>query len=137
MPSFISSIPRQLALKNFVLFSCILKRDSVTKYFSVATVSLINERCHFELWQNLYRGFFGYFIQHCFICRPSDARMNSGLLRLWHRQPDALTTRLYLIHNRLDGLDHIHSRLDLIHSAISHPQSARPLSHSARSHPLG
>jgi hypothetical protein len=39
---------------------------------------------------------------------------NPGLLRLWHWQPDALTTRLDLIHN----------------SAWSHP-------HSARSHPLG
>ncbi len=39
------------------------------------------------------------FIQHCFICRPSDSTVsNPGLLRLWLWQSDALTTRLDLIH---------------------------------------
>ncbi len=64
-------------------------------------------------------GFFQYFIQHCFFCRPSDPlcrRMlgsNPRLLRLRHWLSDALTTRigiitlLGLIHNRL-GLIHLH-----------------------------
>ncbi len=39
-----------------------------------------------------------YFIQHCFICRPSDSTVSAdaggsgieqGLLRLWHGQSDA------------------------------------------------
>jgi hypothetical protein len=50
---------------------------------------------------------------------------NPALLRLWHWQPDALISRLDLIHTRLDliytPLDLIHIRLDLIHnSAGSH-----------------
>jgi hypothetical protein len=49
----------QLALKNFILFSCILKRDSVTKDFPVSPVSLINERCHFELLAESLKGIFG------------------------------------------------------------------------------
>jgi hypothetical protein len=47
-----------------------------------------------------------YVIQHCFICRPSDPlcrrMLNPGLLRHRHWQPDALTTRLDLIHTRQD-----------------------------------
>jgi hypothetical protein len=52
--------------------------------------------------------FFMYVIQHCFICHPSDSTVsedlgsNPGLLRLWHRQPDALTTWLDLIPTWLD-----------------------------------
>jgi hypothetical protein len=49
-----------------------------------------------------------FFIQLCFICRPSDytvsedAGIESGLLLLRHWQSDGLTTRLYVINNRLD-----------------------------------
>jgi hypothetical protein len=51
-------------------------------------------------------GFFMYFIQHCFICRPSDTTLSedAGIERtqdcceLRHRQSDAITTRLDLIH---------------------------------------
>ncbi len=63
---------------------------------------------------------FMYFIQHCFFCRPSDPlcrRMlgsKPGLLRLWHWQSDALTTRLCLIHTRL-------CLISSPHSAIPHP----------------
>ncbi len=51
---------------------------------------------------------FMYVIQHCFICRPSDStcrRMLGSTARTvatWHWQPDALITRLDLIHARLD-----------------------------------
>ncbi len=73
-----------------------------------------------------------YFIQHCFIFRPSgstlskDAVLNLVLLRIWHWQSDALITRL--IHTRLDFIHHrldlIHIRLDLIHNSTrSHPHS--------------
>ncbi len=48
---------------------------------------------------------------------------NPGLLRLWHWQSDALTTRLNLPHHRLDIIhprpNLIHSRLDLIHKFTS------------------
>jgi len=51
---------------------------------------------------------------------------NPGLLRLWHWQSDAPTTRLDLIHN---------SARSHILSARSHPRSARHHPHWARSHP--
>jgi hypothetical protein len=65
-----------------------------------------------------------YFIQHCFICRPSDATVSEdaeidpGLLLLLQWKSDALTTGLDLIHKARS-----------IHKASSHPQ--------ARSHPQG
>ncbi len=57
---------------------------------------------------NIFYFIFMHIFQHCFICRPSespvseDAGTNPGLLRLWHRLSDAITTWLDLIHNRLD-----------------------------------
>jgi hypothetical protein len=48
-----------------------------------------------------------YFIQHCFICRPSDSTVsveagsNPGQSQLRHWLSDALATRLHLIHTRL------------------------------------
>jgi hypothetical protein len=60
--------------------------------------------------------------------------LNPGLFPLRHWQPDALTTRLDLIHTRQDLIhtlpDLSYTRLDLIHTRIyrSHP-------HLARSHP--
>jgi hypothetical protein len=60
--------------------------------------------------------FLWYFIQHCFICRPSDSTvwrmlgLNPGLVRLRHWQSDGLSL----------------SRLDLIpFTARSHPRAAR------------
>ncbi len=53
---------------------------------------------------NFFPGFFWFFscvfIQHCFICRPSDSAVSEdagielGLMGLWHWQSDALTSRL-------------------------------------------
>ncbi len=49
--------------------------------------------------------FFSYFIQHCFICHPSDSTVPTVLgskprpVQLVHWQADALTTRLDLIRN--------------------------------------
>ena len=74
------------------------------------------------LFETIFLGdfllFFSYYIQHCFICRPSDptvptedAGSNPGPLQLVHWQSDVLTTRLDLIRPRLDL---IRSRLDLI-----------------------
>jgi len=41
-----------------------------------------------------------YFIfQHCFVFRLSDPLCRRMLLRLWHGQSDAPTTRLDLVHN--------------------------------------
>jgi hypothetical protein len=55
---------------------------------------------HFSCPIHLTRGFFWiflcvYFIQHCFICRPSDSTVSE--LRLRHWLSDALATRLDLI----------------------------------------
>ncbi len=67
-------------------------------------------------WTMGFLDIFMYFVQHYFICRPSDSTLSRKprkLLRLWHWQSDALTTRL----------DFTHARLDLIHnSARCHPR---------------
>jgi hypothetical protein len=57
--------------------------------------------------------------------------LNHGLMRLWHWQSDALTTRLDLIHKP----ELIHLARSHPHSARSHPHYARSPTHSARSHP--
>ncbi len=51
---------------------------------------------------------FMFVIQHCFICRPSDSNVSEDagieprtVVRLWHWQPDALTTRIDLTVERL------------------------------------
>jgi hypothetical protein len=61
--------------------------------------------CCKEIREGFFIYFFSYYIQHCFICRPSDSAVptermlgsNPGPLQLVHWQSDALTTRLYLI----------------------------------------
>ena len=81
-----------------------------------------------------------YFIQHCFICRPSDStvsedagieprtvatsalavrRSSHSATSHPHSATSHLPFRLHLIHTRLHL---IHFRLHLIHSATSHPQ---------------
>ncbi len=67
-----------------------------------------------------------YYIQHCFICRPSDSTVptDAGIepRTVATGQSDALTTRLDIIRSRLDlirtRLDLIRSRLDLIRSRL-------------------
>ncbi len=89
-------------------------------------------------WMGIFLDFLMYFIQHCFICRPSDftvsedAGSNPGLLRLRHWQPDALTTRRS---HPQSARSHPHSARSHPHSARSHPHSARYHPHSAGSHP--
>jgi hypothetical protein len=72
--------------------------------------------------------FLEYFIQHCFIRRPSNYTVSEDagiLLRIvatLELVVRALTTRLYFIHTRLDlihtRLDLIYTRLDLIHTRL-------------------
>jgi hypothetical protein len=58
---------------------------------------------HFFFWGGGFLKFFSsYYIQLCFICRPSDSTEPTdagieGPLQLVHGQSDALTTRLDLI----------------------------------------
>jgi hypothetical protein len=93
-----------------------------------------------------------YFVQHCFICRTSDstASEEAGIeprmvatLALAARR--SITTRLDLIHSRLDlihrsaissttRLDLIHALLDLIHALLDLLHTRLDLIHnSARS----
>ncbi len=72
-----------------------------------------------------FLNFLNYYIQRCFICRPSDSIVskNAGIGRRTFATSDSLTIRLVLIHHiRLDfihntKLDLIHIiRLDLVHN---------------------
>ncbi len=75
--------------------------------------------------------FYTYFIQHCFICRPSDSTVSEdaviepcrtvATLAMANSQSDAVTIRLDLIHTRLDLVligyrSHLQSATDLIHT---------------------
>ncbi len=73
--------------------------------------------------------FFMYFIQHCFICHPTDSTVSedagieprTAILTLAVRRSNY--TWLDLIHSRLDpihnsAIDLIHPRLDLIHKSL-------------------
>jgi hypothetical protein len=57
-------------------------------------------------WGGGYFLFLSHYIQHCFICRPSDSTVptDAGIepRTAVHWQSDALTTRLDLIRTRLD-----------------------------------
>ncbi len=67
----------------------------------------------FNIFFGRFFFFLSYYIQHCFICRPSVSTVptDPGPLQLVHWQSDALTTRLDLIRTRPDL---IRTRLDLI-----------------------
>jgi hypothetical protein len=57
--------------------------------------------------------FFSYYIQHCFICRPSDSTVpNPGPLHLVHWQPVALTTRLDLIRKAIQYIEYTSDSLE-------------------------
>ncbi len=75
-----------------------------------SSISLLNFFLDFEVYL-----FLNYCNQHCFICRPSQIPLCRRMLGLnpWllQRRLHALTTRLGLLH----------TRLDLILSASSHP----------------
>jgi hypothetical protein len=76
---------------------------------------------------------FMFFIQHCFIWRPSnstvseDAGIEQWTVVIWQWQSDALPTLLDLIHTL--ARSHPKLWLDLIHIRLD------PIPNSARSHP--
>jgi hypothetical protein len=78
-------------------------------------------------------GFFMYFIQHCFICLPSDSTVSedAGI------EPRMAATMAFAV-RRSNHSGRSHTRLAIFHphSARSHPLSARYHPHSARSHQL-
>jgi hypothetical protein len=85
---------------------------------------LLHGICTLDLNRGIFWNFVVFFIQHCFICRPSDftvsdvAGIEPRTVELWDWQSDALSTRLDIIHSARSQP----SRLDLIHfSASSHP----------------
>ncbi len=70
--------------------------------------------------------FFSYYIQHCFICRPSDSTVprDAGI------EPRTVATGALTVRRSN------HYRLHLIRNqARSHPHQARSHPHQARSHP--
>ncbi len=89
-----------------------------------------------HLLYNLTGGIFEFFLTllHLwplrFLCVLGS---NPGPLRPRHRQSDAITNRLDLIHK--SARSHPHSARSHPRSARSHPLSARTHPHSARSHP--
>jgi hypothetical protein len=88
-----------------------------------------------------------YFIQHCFIRRPSDFTVSEDagieLLLLRHWQSDAPTNHSARSHPHSarshphSAIDLIHARLDLIHTRpdLIHARLYRSHPCSARSHP--
>jgi hypothetical protein len=70
-------------------------------------------------YSTLRQVFFRYFIQHCFICHPADPTVSEDAgIELMTVATSALAVRRS---NHL-AIDIIHTRLDLIHRARSHPQ---------------
>ncbi len=66
-----------------------------------APIAFISQRLFIFLFFGWIFCIFSYYIQHCFICRPSDSTVPTdagiepmGPLQLMHWQSDALTTRL-------------------------------------------
>jgi hypothetical protein len=73
-----------------------------------------------------------YYIQHCFICRPSDSTVSedAGI------EPRTVTTTALAVRrSNHSARSHPHSARSHPHSARSHPHSVRSHPHSARSHP--
>ncbi len=77
------------------------------------------------MWSGFFKKFTGgfflcmYFIQHCFICRPSDSTVSEDALI----EPRTVATSALAIRRSS-------------HTATSHPHSAKSHPHSATSHPL-
>ena len=73
-----------------------------------------------------------YFIQHCFICRPSDSIVSkdAGI------EPRTVATSALVVRRSgHSATSHPHSATTHPHSATSHPHSALSHPHSASSHP--
>jgi hypothetical protein len=73
-----------------------------------------------------------YFIQHCFICRPSDSTVSEDA-EIKYRT--VATWSLTFRHSNHSARSHSDSARSHPYSAKSHPHSARSPLHSARSHP--
>ncbi len=91
--------------KQFHLSECNKEKLKASQYHSIKEKFIIIIIYANSLAGEFFWDFFFFdCIQHCFICRPQIPlcrRMlgsNPGLLRLWHWQSDALTTRLDHIH---------------------------------------
>ncbi len=83
--------------------------------------------------------FFPYYIQHCFICRPSDSTepTDAGI------EPRTVATGALTVRrfnhkarsNPLNARSQPHKARSHTHKARSHPHKARSHPHKARSHP--
>jgi hypothetical protein len=97
----------------------------------------LRKNSFFFLKQVDFFGFFMYVLYSTLLHLPPLTfhcvqGSNPGQLRLWHRLPDALATRLHLIHN--SATSHPHSATSRPHSATSHPHSTTYISSTTRLH---
>ncbi len=133
------------AKENFNVIPSNIKSSKISKRYNIR-ICTINSSLIFNRGFLIF--FVIYFIQHCFICRPSNSNVcrrmlgsNPGRLRLWPWQSDALTSRLDVIHTRLDlihtRLHVIHTRLDVFHTRLDVIHTRLDLIHTRLHPPLG